>query len=169
MISFFWKCESHSLCKNDVSSLTPISCTYRWQRWYQSIILSLLLEEVRPGIHLDHGTDSQPNPPHIYQTQQPAYHSISKCYYPWQFAEEEEKKYEQYIGFKDYGGGRDDDGAKVFPYISHCWFHNAVIAFSTFLIACAYHVVFQLVKTMFYVCDCGLPCVYGQTSLQMYK
>ena len=38
------------------------------------MIRTLLLEEVQPGIHIKHGTDAQPNPLHICQTPQAAYH-----------------------------------------------------------------------------------------------
>ena len=31
------------------------------------MILKLLLEDVHPGIHLNHGLDAQPNTPHISQ------------------------------------------------------------------------------------------------------
>ena len=54
---------------------------------------------------------------------------------------------------------------KFFAYIFHCWYYNAVTIFSLCLLARAYHVSFQLVENIISGCYCGLPHVYGQTSL----
>ena len=62
------------------------------------------------------------------------------------FVEEEDKFSEQRISFEGDGDGRDDNGAKVFASLFHCWCFNPVATFSLCLLARAYHVAFQLVK-----------------------
>ena len=48
--------------------------------------------------------------------------------------------------FKGYGDGRDGNGAKIFASLFNLWFYKPVSAFSIFLLAYAYHVVFQFMK-----------------------
>ena len=67
-----------------------------------------------------------------------------------------EKKIEHHIILKGGGDESYDNGSKVFAYIFLFWYHNHIAIFSLYLLACTYHVKFQLMKNNYLCVTVGL-------------
>ena len=128
-------------------SLTPREHTYLWWMRCQIMIPPVMIAEVQPEIHINHGPESQHNPPHICWTTQSVYHYISFFNPPWEFLGEEEKWSEQQISFKGDADIGDDNRVKVFSHLFSCWYHNTFSTLSLYLLANTYNVLFLSIKT----------------------